>query len=274
MQWVEGDHLNSFVQKNLSQPKVIWELAQSFLKVLQELNRNSIAHGDLQHGNILVVGREIRLIDYDGMFVPAFKGMKSDEVGHRNYQHPYRGEKDFGAYMDNFSSLVIYLSLLAVSIDSGLWLRYSDGEENLLFRKADFTRPDNSPLLRELKNLRRSVIDSLCASLVSFALTTNLSQIPSLDFKRLQGIGFPGPDKPVPDWLSDYVLPGVKIKQAPSGGVHQEAFRNSHAKPASVVTGAEISFASRQPPFPVLLVTLAALVLLGVGLLVISSAVR
>ena len=58
--------------------------------------RREVAHGDLQHGNVLLVpgasanSLAVKLIDYDGMCVPALAGSKSGEVGHPAYQHPQR----------------------------------------------------------------------------------------------------------------------------------------------------------------------------------------
>ena len=78
-----------------------------------------IAHNDLQHGNVLVQ-REggIRLVDYDGKFLPKFRGERSPELGHKNYQHPERSPEHYDENVDNFSSLVIYLSLLATHLIS------------------------------------------------------------------------------------------------------------------------------------------------------------
>ena len=106
----------------------------------------NIAHGDLQHGNILIHNDEIILIDYDGMYVPGLNGMKSNELGHRNYQHPGRNEEHFGPYIDNFSAWVILISIAAVSVDASLWnsLGAGEGEESLLFRQKDFVSPGTS----------------------------------------------------------------------------------------------------------------------------------
>src|SRR6266540_4155527 len=50
----------------------------------------------LKHGNILVRGGSIQLVDYDGMWVPALRGRHATEIGHRAYQHPERSEQDYG----------------------------------------------------------------------------------------------------------------------------------------------------------------------------------
>jgi thiamine kinase-like enzyme len=43
------------------------------VEIGRALNRAGVAHGDLQHGNILVANGKPKLIDYDGMYVPALR---------------------------------------------------------------------------------------------------------------------------------------------------------------------------------------------------------
>ena len=147
MEWVQGELISEYVERNLHNPSALVQLANRWVEMLKVLQANSIGHGDLQHGNVLVVGDKLKLVDYDGMFVPALQGKVSDEIGHPNYQHPNRTENDFGLYIDNFSAWVIYVSLVAVSIDPSLWARTKAGDECFLFRKADFEQPLLSPIL-------------------------------------------------------------------------------------------------------------------------------
>jgi hypothetical protein len=96
MQWVEGLMLNQFVKEHLDQPHVLETLCQVWVRLAGRLREAGIAHGDLQHGNVLLVpGTKAgslapRLVDYDGMWVPALAGIPSGEVGHPAYQHPRR----------------------------------------------------------------------------------------------------------------------------------------------------------------------------------------
>ena len=85
-----------------------------------------MAHGDLQHGNVLLVpvpetGRlSLQLVDYDGMFVPALAGFKTGEVGHPAYQHPQRlREAIYNAQIDRFSHLAIYTAIQGVIVGGG-----------------------------------------------------------------------------------------------------------------------------------------------------------
>ncbi|MBI2486423.1 MAG: hypothetical protein HYW01_05610 [Deltaproteobacteria bacterium] len=204
MEWIEGEPLNTYIEKNLSNKQAILNLAKQFYKLISELNNYSIAHGDLQDGNIFIVNEDIRLIDYDGMFVPGLEGMPSHELGHRNYQHPRRTEQDFGPSLDNFSAWVIYLSLVVFSIEPSLWHRLGAGEEHLLFRREDFENPHLSETLRALEQIRDSKLKSLVTLFRSF-MYLDLSQIPPLDgMQDTQVISTQVSSAAQSSWLSDY----------------------------------------------------------------------
>ena len=156
MEWAEGTALNRFVAAHLDDPEALARLADAWADLVARLEQEELAHGDLQHGNVLVqsMGADVRLrlVDYDTMYVPALDGEASAEVGHRNYQHPDRTDADFGPTLDRFSGLVIHTALRACAHQPTLWERYDTGE-NLLFRDADFYAPDDSPLFEDLEAL-------------------------------------------------------------------------------------------------------------------------
>src|SRR5581483_5986029 len=151
MDWVEGLALNAFVRDNLDKPQVLDSLCHLWRKLARKLREGQLAHCDLQHGNVLLVpggkggSLALRLVDYDGMCVPALTLLKSIEVGHPNYQHPQRAKEGiYSLAVDRFSHLVIYTALRAL-IAGGrpLWERYDNGD-NLLFKQADFETPGTS----------------------------------------------------------------------------------------------------------------------------------
>src|SRR5437763_327684 len=82
MQWVEGLTLNQFVGKHASDPDMLEALFQVWVRLARRLRAADVAHGDLQHGNILLVpgpyanSLVLKLIDYDGMWIPALAGKK------------------------------------------------------------------------------------------------------------------------------------------------------------------------------------------------------
>jgi WD40 repeat protein len=157
MRWVEGAGLNDFLKNQLGKPALLDTLSRLWIRLAQELRDCDTAHADLQHGNVLLIpgpsagSVRLRLVDYDGMFVPGLPPGASSEGGHPNFQHPQRlREGTYNAEIDRFSHLVIYVAFRAVrACGRTLWDRY-DNDENMLFRENDFQSPETSPLMREL----------------------------------------------------------------------------------------------------------------------------
>jgi len=159
MPWADGIHLNQFVAQWRNKPKVLDMLGNEWLKMLGALGKRGIAHGDLQHGNVLIVNRRLRLVDYDGMYVPALAGEKSIEGGHPEYQHPARGGA-FGPDLDRFAALAIYTAIRALTHEPDLWDTTNIGE-NMLFRRADYEVPPSSALFERLLSHREDEIRRL-----------------------------------------------------------------------------------------------------------------
>lgn len=151
MTWIEGVPLDSYLRRSLHDRSRLERLRVEFRIMLAQLRKNGIAHGDLQHGNILVEQDSVFLVDYDGMYVPELQGRQSNELGHRNYQHPNRQAHHFGPYLDNFSAWLIDTTLLCLIEDPSLWENFSAGDECLLFRQSDLVDPSNSPLFNVLR---------------------------------------------------------------------------------------------------------------------------
>lgn len=146
MGWLKGKTLGLHVDGLVGNGAALRRLAEDFRRAVEALEHLGAAHGDLQHGNIMVVQDTLRFIDYDGMFVPGMTRGQGTERGHVNYQHPHRDGTHFGPEMDRFSAIVIYTSLLALACDKDLW-RFNTGE-NLVLSAADFINPDASLVLR------------------------------------------------------------------------------------------------------------------------------
>lgn len=88
MEWAHGAQLDEFVRCHYKNSRLMLVLSQLFLRLCLSLLSEGVAHGDLQHGNIMITEKGLKLIDYDGMFVPALSGLQSSELGHRHYQLP------------------------------------------------------------------------------------------------------------------------------------------------------------------------------------------
>ncbi|MBV9923941.1 MAG: hypothetical protein JOZ96_02800 [Acidobacteria bacterium] len=151
MEWVEGPTLDVYLDEAVGRREALLHLADEWVRLVAALREAEVAHGDLQHGNIIVEGGRLRLVDLDGMYVPALQGFKASEVGHQHYQHPARDVAHFSADTDNFSALVVYLSLISLAERPELWGEHHD--ENLLFTRADFADPAASALFPKIEAL-------------------------------------------------------------------------------------------------------------------------
>lgn len=160
MQWVDGEPLDKYIERCIRHDnrQALQLLASKWKQITEELPNLEVAHGNLNHTDVLVLPNgDIRLIDYDSMFVPALSGMISIEIGHRNYQHPQRANTFFNFKVDHFSMQVIYLSIKSLAVLPDLWLKYHK-DDQLIFSQSDFLSPDSSPLFGELKNCGDSLI--------------------------------------------------------------------------------------------------------------------
>ena len=172
MQWVDGIRLNEFVQSVVGRKEMLAALVQILSKMGDWLELNRLGHCDLQHGNILLIpsqgGRKLalRLVDYDGMWVPALAGDPPQEFGHPDYQHPARAASGYyGPAVDRFSLLAIATGLRGVIAHGGeLWNRY-DNSVNILFAQKDYLDPHRSPLLAELSRSKDDLVRRLCGAL-------------------------------------------------------------------------------------------------------------
>jgi WD40 repeat protein len=187
MPWVNGATLYTFVRDNLDRPAVLQMLAQTWVRVATRLHEANLAHGDLQHGNVLLVpesntgGVAVNLVDYDGMCVPGLEHLAALGRGHDSYQHPQRlREGTFAVHIDRFPHLVIYTALRALSIGGrGLWDKFDNGD-NLLFTQKDFEAPGQSPIFQALLQLNDPEVRHL-AQVVARATHLPISSVPLLD---------------------------------------------------------------------------------------------
>ena len=180
MEWVDGTPLDKFVRDNLGTPVVFRNTAARWRGAVSEIRGLDIAHNDLQHGNVMVRGdRSIRMVDYDAMFLPQYNGQTSPENGHQNFQHPLKTSAHYDANIDHFPALVIYVSLLALAADPGLFDKFYN-DDNLLFRKLDYSDPTGSECFRALRNNPDDTVRQLIASLEQFCAVP-VDRVPRLE---------------------------------------------------------------------------------------------
>ncbi len=185
MDWVEGETLFKWARARSLEGnhRMLALAADRWVDLVRELGDASIAHGDLQHANIMVTNAgQLKLVDYDGMCVPTLVGRRNLEIGVVPYQHPSRNARTLLSLdLDNFSALLIYVALRALAADPQLWTKYieASGHDKLLFRADDFRMPHASALYRDLAHSADQEVRDLTGSLFELARVP-MYQVPPL----------------------------------------------------------------------------------------------
>jgi hypothetical protein len=206
--------LGQFLHKNHQERSVVRSLASQWLSIVDRLESLQIAHGDLDVTNVLVCGTAphvtLRLIDYDGMYIPTLAGRTLIDRGHRHFQPRQAGVRRFSPDMDRFSALVMYLSLLALAENPTLWEHCkADEDTRLLLGVDDFQqlaegkvtaeghfallcRQGNTNLAACLNELQRSIEDGR----MPVALPTLLQEQRAVHHPQALPIPVKRPDRP------------------------------------------------------------------------------
>src|ERR1051325_337849 len=221
MQWVDGFLLNEFVRSNLAKPALLEGLGQIWLRMSRRLREANLAHADLQHGDVIFVpgGKAsswaVKLIDYDGMWVPALANKKSGEVGHPAYQHPLRLQQGtYSAEVDRLPLLAIACALRCLAVGSKpLWDRFDNGD-NMLFRAADLRKPAESALFKELWNIEDVAAHDLTGHL-AIGLTGSIAQVPLLQ-DLMNGDGIRPLSSEQERQIAGLLGPGAVVRRPPA----------------------------------------------------------
>lgn len=184
MDWVEGKTLKDFINDNIySNNSSITKVRENFKEMVVYFHQQNIAHGDLQHGNILVnIDCSLTIIDYDSMYIKPLEGMTDSIKGLPGYQHPSRSANKFvNPKLDFFSELVIYLSLLVFENQPILWGKYY-GTEDLLFSKDDFANVNHSILINSLLQSSNQTIVDLTNKMIEELAKNDIDQLDPLEY--------------------------------------------------------------------------------------------
>jgi serine/threonine protein kinase len=169
MEWVEGKTLDNYLAEvcKIQDKARLQNLYFQFCNLAWWLQQQPIAHGDLKHDNILVTtDGNIKLIDYDGMFVPALSSRKASELGSPCYQHPKRDTHFFNKDLDDFSLLILQITLLALQHEPTLFAKHYNGD-GILLKDTDYS------------NFAQSTIRALLWQFPDVKLPLLLSQLQS-----------------------------------------------------------------------------------------------
>jgi len=181
MKWVDGKLLKDYIKENISNKDKLRDLSDKFLEMCKSLNSKHIAHGDLQHGNIMVNNKgELRLLDYDSVYVPTMGNLYSDVIaGLKDYQHPKRRyNKVASEKLDYFSQVVIYTSLLALSLKAPLAEKYQlFDSESMLFSSEDFDNFRDAQIYSDLVSLKDYRINRCLEILESYLREDDINEL-------------------------------------------------------------------------------------------------
>jgi hypothetical protein len=195
MDWVEGPTLAAYVADHRHDAGALLDLRFALRRLAMHLRAKGVAHGDIQPSNVIVQGDgNLRLIDYDGLFVPELAPLCGAELGQRNFQHPRRQSRHFDANLDVFSFAVIDFALRAISVRPDLWELTGSGDDAFLLRAADYADPAHSAIFALLG--REPGFEQRTRDLASVCVAPFESIPPLEDF--VAGRGIP----PVPVALS------------------------------------------------------------------------
>ena len=192
MEWVQGITLFGWYTKQCQANNTTQLLAAlpKWVAVMAYLKEHDIAHGDLQHGNVMFTDNdEIKLVDYDGMCVPALQGLDAIEAGVVPYQHPSRGvDTKLDSTLDHHSSIFIYVAMAALAEAPNLWQQFvlDQDYEKLLFTQQDLESPGTSALFSALKT-QAPVAYPMCLELAEL-YNGDIADVPALE--RFVHMGF------------------------------------------------------------------------------------
>lgn len=183
MRWIDGVTVKDYICRNKSDKIALEALADKFMAMAQDMHKRGFAHGDLQHGNIIVddAGR-LFLVDYDSFYCKELKGEPDIITGLKDYQHPLRqSNKVTSPKLDYFSELIIYLSIVGIAANPNLVDEFKvEDAEHLLFEAADYVDLHHSKIYQKLHNVSYE-IDLLLQILDIYLSKTNLDDLEPFD---------------------------------------------------------------------------------------------
>lgn len=184
MPWADGQTLAAYVASccQSNDTRALRQLAYRFDTMANWLLTQPFAHGDLKPDNIIVaVDGTLRLIDYDGCYVPNLHGLPSPELGSPPYRHPLRSAMHYNSHLDDFSLLILSLELHALSHSPELFRPM----DSLLIGPSDLDDTEHSERWQQLRKSSVSDVKARLA-LLDFACYTPVGPIESLKTLVLQ----------------------------------------------------------------------------------------
>jgi hypothetical protein len=230
MNWVYGVPLYKFIDEIVLDHNTLTELQKKLVALSSSLEDTGIGHGDLKYNNIFILKQgfdfSLKLIDYDSVFIPSFRGKKNLEPGSPGFQHPRRLSTAFSETIDRFSVWVMLTTLEVIKADSHIWREAEQDDytnsEHSLFTVMDFINPDHSKLFQKLKTYNKESLNYYLEKLIEACGEKDLNAIkkPELyrghvNFIPQQPVSATAPIVPVA--VPEEKLHEVEIKTIPAG---------------------------------------------------------
>lgn len=175
MDWLPGKTLAQIKDAHINDATASY-LADRFGEMMRAFRAAGVAHGDLDLDNLMVVENDLKVVDYDAMFVPGLGRGPALESGNPAYQHPGRTLNHFGPYLDCFSSWVVFHFIKHISINPGLCERVdaclADERQTTVVKSA----------VRNLESERQDEVREL-GRLLRLLLVYKPDTVPFLDTK-------------------------------------------------------------------------------------------
>jgi hypothetical protein len=209
MSWSSGKDLNSWIGNNLNNNDRLSLLQKKIVALSKSLESNNIGHGDIQSGNLLIEETgsiiDLKLIDYDGMYIPSLSHLNAIENGRAEFQHPSRKLIHFKSTIDRFSFIVILTALELLKHNKTLWRsplqNGFNSLDNLLFSAKDFKQPYSSELFRRARSINSNAVNFYLDQL-NIAINSEVSLV---NEPRL----FQQTSVPIDDPTSEFVPAGL-----------------------------------------------------------------
>jgi hypothetical protein len=183
--WTEALSLSDYIDTISNHTAALSQLQQLLVQLSGELEKEGIAHGNLNNRHIrvnLMAGVPfLQLLDYDAMYIPPFQGKQSLYTGTPGFQHPMRLASDFNETIDRFSFWILLAGLEAIKTDPLLWsdaaARGFDKSEQLLFTYRDLAFPEHSGMFNTLASYKNPALSYYVEKLISFCSYHGLDAI-------------------------------------------------------------------------------------------------
>lgn len=197
MEWALGASMSSVIERAAltGDAATLSSLSFAFDKMALWLLGQNFAHGDLKPDNIIVTPTgDLRLVDYDGIYMPSMCGEPQREVGTEAFQHPARRLMPFGKAIDDYSIAALSFTLRALSFAPELYSRF--GPNSALWSAGFLFNPSQaivgeSPMLNFLEQTplgSLGLMEAVCSDTPQIGrLEAALSERP--DFEKIELFG-------------------------------------------------------------------------------------